>query len=412
YWQNGTNATPYTLDPRCNNTIGANCYQTRAGPIPGVLNVPPVAVVQLNPFFSGKHGYAGGNEVQTHPTGPGARSPAADQAYFLDGRAFNGAPISGSTNGLNIGDAPATLISGQLWKFTAAQIPFLNRKFMPTFASAGAKTLKDVSGPLSTIGTGSTDSYKYCVAARAGECFAGSAPGDVYVNAPFVHLAYCNSPGQATPGADDIDLCIGNKAMVYDAIMEAGVYTVDTTGATQRVLTNGFARTRLLPVFWHPNALPNARWMLVISPYAADGFRTEVFVVKVPPPPVPDNLNRNTFIPVLVTVPPPPPPAMPFNNVIVEFGYNENGSASNFYCTSRAEACAVGLPTAENTIDPVNPFYFETSEAAALTGNECSRGCDIAVPAISQHVLYGRIVYRDSNNAVLARSGMFAVAVP
>ncbi|MDQ6664814.1 MAG: hypothetical protein M3Z23_10510, partial [Acidobacteriota bacterium] len=112
YWQNGTNATSYTLDPRCNNTIGANCYQTRAGAIPGVLNVPPVAVVQLNPSFSGKYGYAGADEVQTHPTGPGSRSPAADQAYFLDGRPFNGGPISGSTNGVNIGDAPAALISG------------------------------------------------------------------------------------------------------------------------------------------------------------------------------------------------------------------------------------------------------------------------------------------------------------
>ncbi|MDQ2898221.1 MAG: hypothetical protein M3Y07_00290 [Acidobacteriota bacterium] len=410
YWQNGTNATSYTLDPRCNDTVGADCYQTRVGAIPGVLNVPPSAVVQLNPFFGGKHGFAGTDQVQTHPTGPGARSPAADQAYFLDGRPFNGGPISGSTNGLKIGDSPATLISGQLWKFTAAQIPFLDRKFMATFASAGPKTLQDVSGPLSTLGAASKDSYKYCVAAQAGECVAGSAAGDVYINAPFVHLAYCNSPGQATPGSDDIDLCIGNNAMVYDSIVEAGVTTVDTTGATQRVLSNGFGRLRMLPVFWHPNALPNARWMLVISPYAADGFRTEVFVVKVPPPPAPDNLNRNTFIPVLVTVPP-PPPAMRFNNVIAEFGYSENGGASNFYCTSRAEACAVGLANAENTVDPVNPFYFETSEAA-LTGKECSHGCDIAVPAISQRVLYGRIVYRDSNNAVLARSGMFAVAVP
>ncbi|MGI8990511.1 MAG: hypothetical protein ACR2I2_13155 [Bryobacteraceae bacterium] len=412
YWQNGTSAASYTLDPRCNATVGADCYQTRVGAIPGVLNVPPIGVVQLNPSFSGKHGFAGADQVQTHPTGPGARSPDADRAYFLDGRPFNGGPISGSSDALTVGDTPATRIAGQLWRFTAAQIPFLDRKFMATFAAAGPKPLKDVSGPLTTLGATSMDSYKYCVVVQPGECAAGSSAGDVYINAPFVHLAYCSSPGQATPGSDDIDLCIGNNAMVYNSIVEAGVTAVDTTGATQRVLSNAFARNRLLPIFWHPNALPNARWMLAISPYAADGFRTEVFVVKVPPPPVPDNLNRNDFIPVLVTVPAPPPPAMPFNNVIVEFGYNENGSAPSFYCTSRAETCAVGLATAPDTVDPANPFYFESSEAAALTGNQCSRGCAIAVPAISQRVLYGRIVYRDSNNAVLARSGTFAVAVP
>jgi len=412
YWQNGTSASSYTLDPRCNTTNGANCYQTRVGAIPGVLNVPPAAVVQLNPFFSGKHGYAGANEVQTHPTGPGARSSMADRNYFLDGRPFNGGPISGSSNGFNIGDSPATLISGQLWKFAPAQIPFLDRKFMATLAAVGPKPLKDISGPLSQIGTGSTDAYKYCVVGQPGECRAGSAVGEVYINAPFVDLAYCNSPGQATPGSDDIDLCIGNNAMVYNAIMEAGVNSVDMTGATQRVLTNGFGRIRLLPIFWHPNALPNARWMLVISPYAADGFRTEVFVVRVPPPPTPDSFNRNTFVPMAVTVPPPPPPGMPFDNVIVEFGYNENGSASSFYCTSRSETCAVGLAKNPDTTDPLNPFYFETSEASALTGNKCSRGCVIAVPAISQRILYGRIVYRDASNAAVARSAMFATSVP
>ena len=262
------------------------------------------------------------------------------------------------------------------------------------------------------IGTGSADSYKYCFAAQPNECRSGSAIGDVYINSPYVRVPYCSFPGQATPGSDDFDLCVGNNAMVYNSVMQIGLTSVDNTGATQRVLTRALARNRFPDVFWHPNALANSRWFLVASPYAADGFRTEVFAVKLPPPPSPDTLNRNTFVPVTVTVPPPPPPGVPFANVFIEFGYAENGSSGNLYCTTRAETCAVGRATSENVVDPVTPFFFETSEAGALTGTPCSRGCDIAVPGISQRILYGRIAYRNATGAIVARSAMFAVSVP
>ena len=54
---------------------------------------------------------------------------------------------------------------------------------------------------------------------------------------------------------------------------------------------------------------------------------------------------------------------MRFNNVIAESGYSENGGASNFYCTSRAEACAVGLATEGNPVGQANRFFFEASKA-------------------------------------------------
>ncbi|MDQ6665641.1 MAG: hypothetical protein M3Z23_14765, partial [Acidobacteriota bacterium] len=59
-----------------------------------------------------------------------------------------------------------------------------------------------------------------------------------------------------------------------------------------------------------------------------------------------------------------------------------------------------------------NPFYYLTSEAAILTGVPCSSGCTITVPAIPQHVLYGRILYRNAGGTVVARSAAFSVAVP
>ena len=147
YWQNGTNATSYTIDLRCNDSYGADCYQTRVGTFPTVLTTPPAGIVELNPFFAGKHGFAGVNQVQSHPAGIGFHSSLAERNYFLDARPFNGGPVSGSSNGRNIGDTPATLIAGQLWKFTAAQIPNLDRKFMATFAFSGTKALLDISSP-------------------------------------------------------------------------------------------------------------------------------------------------------------------------------------------------------------------------------------------------------------------------
>ncbi|MDQ6663240.1 MAG: hypothetical protein M3Z23_02470, partial [Acidobacteriota bacterium] len=408
YWQNLTSAAPYWIDStRCHVSGDAGCYQTRTGPdIPTILTTPPTALPSFNPAFAGKRGSAQGDNTQSHPTGVGLQAPSADKEYFLDGRPFNGGPLSGSSDGIGMGNSPGTQpFGGQLWKFTRGQIPALDRKFVPTMAIVGRMTLKDISSPATgdAIGTGAADSYKYCVAFLANECRAGSAPGDVYVNAPYVAKPYCTSPGQATPGSDDFDVCIGNNAMVYNSVMEVGLKYDDRPrlalgnepngGKFQRVLTNGFARNRLPSIFWHPNALANARWLLIDSPYGADGFRPEIFVVKVPTPQT-DSVDRSNFFPVNV-----PTAAVPGgDNAVVEFGYGENGDAGNYFCTSRAEACAVGKPGGA-----ANPFYYLTSEAAALTGVPCSSGCTITVQAIPQRVLYGRILYRNAGGTVVAR---------
>ena len=64
------------------------------------------------------------------------------------------------------------------------ELPF--RKVYPTAAFSGQTPLTDISSPAQgdVIGTGPADSNKYCVTQIAGECRAGSAAGDVYVNAP------------------------------------------------------------------------------------------------------------------------------------------------------------------------------------------------------------------------------------
>jgi hypothetical protein len=123
-----------------------------------------------------------------------------------------------------------------------------------------------------------------------------------------------------------------------------------------------------------------------------------------------DSVARNTFIPVRVNLA--PPPGARVDNAIVEFGYSEYGSASAYRCSTRGEACAVGPATNPGQIDSVNPFYFETTESGSLAGTPCANGCSIAVPAVSQRVVYCHVVYRDAAKKVVAQSVPFAIATP
>lgn len=408
FFQNGAMAAAYTVDPRCDYGPGHLCYQTREfSSVPQFVSTPPVGIVTQNPAFAGKFGPADSNQVQMHPAGPGLDSSPNDRHYFYDGRPFNGAPLSGS--GTADGASPAVLVTGQLYKFAAAQVSFLDRKFLPTFAFAGSHALVDVSGPGSVLGGGPADAFKYCVAVAAGECAAGSVPNDIFVNAANIGRPYCHFPGQATGMADEMDLCIGNNALVYNSIMENGISWVDNYGAHERMVTKGLGRNRILIPFWHTHALPSANWILVHTTYA-QMVGDMVMLAKVPPPPPQDSVNRAAYIPLTVTVK--PPPGLGVTNAVVEFGYAEYGTPGQYRCTSRAETCAVGPASQSGTINGVNPFFFETTESGSLAGTPCAAGCTIAVPTASQRVVYGRVVYRDGSNQVLAKGSGFALAAP
>ena len=416
YSQNGTMASGYTTDSRCANKWGSECYQTRLfGSIPQMVSTAPAGILQENPTFSGKSSPADPNHVQVHPAGAGLSANASQRNYFFDGRPFNGSNLSGSGSGE--GSAPAVLVAGQLWKFTASQLPNLDRKFSATYAFAGQKPLFDVSAPNSLLGSTAADAYKYCVANLSGECVAGSQAGDVYVNAPYISRPYCSSPGQATGLPDEFDLCIGNNAMVFNSILQLGLNGIDMSGAHQRVLTKGLSRSRVTPPFWHVHALPSGNWFFANANYA-DDVGDQVLAVKVPPVPPNDGvdgIDRSGYLPVIVTVPQADQKiANRVTTATIEFGYEEFGAGADsmFYCSSRQENCEVGPATSPLSIDPVNPYFFSTTEAGKLAGTACRNGCQIGVPGLSQHVIYGRAKYRTNTGKLLAYSPVFVVSVP
>jgi hypothetical protein len=90
----------------------------------------------------------------------------------------------------------------------------------------------------------------------------------------------------------------------------------------------------------------------------------------------------------------------------VEFGYQEYGAPQLLNCTTRNDAC---IATASTVTSGNQPFYFASENPA---GAPCASGCTIAIPAISQRVLYYQVVFRAANNTVLSSGTPTAVTVP
>jgi hypothetical protein len=207
---------------------------------------------------------------------------------------------------------------------------------------------------------------------------------------------------------DEFDLCIGNNAMVFNSLMQLGLVQTDNAGKFQRMISKGLSHNRFMTSFYHPHALPNGNWIITDTNYAGN-VGDMIFAINVPPPPPPDSTDRGNFIALQITAN--PPASVAVATAFAEFGYAED-SFSGYFCTSRAETCAVGRSSSSNQIDPNNPFYFETTEASLLTGTPCSGGCTIAIPGISGRVLYGRMKYLNAAGALVATGEPFVIAVP
>jgi hypothetical protein len=209
-------------------------YQTIVGSVPGIFSLPlanmtpyqtpGINYVSLSPPFATAYGVPFQPDAGQHPNPAGALASAYEQL-----QAFDDLPLQGGAY-----DPPFTLVSGQLYQYvpgtvtdpddfvTSGSVAYINRKLMATGAACGSHPLVDVSGPGSSISTGTGSSYTYCVARGSGECYSGSAVGNVYVNCPGVTYSFCN--GAATHGGTPLgvgnDICVGNLAKVANGITQ------------------------------------------------------------------------------------------------------------------------------------------------------------------------------------------------
>jgi hypothetical protein len=356
-------------------------------------------VQSINPRFAGALGYGNTGGVEAHSSFSQVDASEQEKQWMLDGRPLVHAPAQPQSSLVN-GSPEA--VSGALFRFVNGQRGrepnwiALDRKRMPTLASCGPQPLVDISGPASSIQDGPADHYKYCYVYRDGECRPGSRAGEAYVNCPYIPAggAGCSN------AAGGSDICLANLSSYVGVLAQVGVAAPDPAGRLGRNLTHALSRWRMFDRYWNARALPDASWMLAPVPML-DGAREEVLAIKLPPYPNPDGVDRNDFIPVPLMVT--PPPEMQVHNVVVEFGYAENGDPANLYCTSRQEACVKGS-------QPGNDYGFSGDD---IPGVPCDGGsCTVSVPAIPQRILYFRAQYRDAANNVLAATSPLAVAVP
>jgi len=289
----------------------------------------------------------------------------------------------------------------------------LNRKQQPTWAFCGTQPLTDMSSAATgdVISDSGADAYKYCEARRAGECRANSRPGDFYMNCPNATPRFEGSYGchwyQDTSDVS-VDMCIGNHSAYLNAIGQYGFAQTDFKGALGRMLTKGLGHYKYRDDYFHGKALPDGSWTFLLTEWV-NGASTEWIAAKMPPYPPADTIDRSTFIPVPVKLT--PPTGLAVDNVVVQFGYAENGNPSGFYCTSRQEKCMAAAATV-----PAIPFVFASEGAggveSGVTGLSCVNGCTVAIPALSQRMLYYQVIYRDAANQTLAKGQVEVTAVP
>jgi hypothetical protein len=368
--------------------------QGMPGQEPARLTNPPAAIRTGMAGFNGIPA-SGGPALESHPSMMVTNPP--DQLTSL--RMSDAHPYMGCYDGCQVGASNVSLVAGQLYKIAGTNVLAMY-KLISHFANSGSRAMREVSGPSAVLRTDSTTQLQWCVAMKAGECYSGSAAGEIYFNAPGIANAYCTNNWsllQSTLAVPN-DICVNHLSAYTQAIEERAVVN-DPSGSFSRIISSSFGIYDGQSNFWNTRTLPDGSWLFAPVP---DGG---VKLFKIPPPDQ-SSEDRTAYVPFTVTIGGSGAPGA--SSAVVEFGYGENGPAGGYYCTARQETCVAQA----GTINAAVPFLFQETEAAGITGMPCAAGCTITVPAIPGRILYYRVDFRDSNGKILSREPASAVAIP
>src|ERR1035437_4325377 len=392
YWKflldpNGTDTTGVNFlpDPLINGhadmTSGLMLMEhwpVRAGDLVSNLGQPWTRTISEPPLFGGARAQCYGNGCASHPSaGP------VGQPWLTDFLRWDGA---------NADTGTLTPKAGQVYQYQSGYASATPRYFATATAVNGINSgptysLLDISP--ATLGTGSGDSYKYCIANAPGECYAGSVKGDTFMNIPGSPSLSCHASGP----------CLKNSNAYGNGVLQIGV-----SGDRSRVISGGLSGLRDLGEYPTAKALADGSYILFTIGDTHYHTPSHLMMAKLPPFTTFDTVDRSRFIPVSVALTSPGGSAV---KAVIKFGYLEQGTVSQYRCTSRAETCIANSSSAPPTDGTTDPFKFEATDA--WTGVSCATNCTIVLPVLPMHVVYYQAEFLDSGNSVVA-TGAASVA--
>ena len=353
-------------------------WVARTGDLLTQVGAAPTALITAAYNFAGAPANCYGNACRKHPSVGSAAS-----GWFTDFPLWD---FVGTHNGPNT----MTHVTGQLYKMVDTVGSGFNPKQFQiagavgdTYSGGGAPfSFIDVSP--ATLATDSSDSYKFCCANADNECYAGSSKGDVFVNIPGSPSLACNNGGNA---------CLANFSSLANGAIQAAA-----DGSKSRVITCGL--TGLRRTNDYPTAKPLADGSNLLFAYGdiTNFPPSQVLMAKLPPFTTADSVDRSTFVhaPVSITT----PSGLGIATATVAFGYQEQGTVAQKYCTSRRETCVA----VASTVTDATPFWFETTDfsASLYSRAPCATSCTITLPVLPVHVAYYTIKFYNSGGTVVA----------
>ena len=344
--------------------------------------------INVSPKFAGAFMPAEGNYFEKHASMPSVGAP-----WFLDMHPYTGGEHATVQN-----NSATKSLGGSLYQYYygGLDIPHyggdgLNRKQAATFAFNGNYQMVDISGPSAVIGIGSEYNYTYCIANKAGECVSGSSKGDIYFNVPSLTYKYCD--GKLFFDGN-LNVCIGDMPTIGFGITQ-NRFLSDSTGQAIRILSKAFAYAHQ-PGTANVKVTPDGSWGIVNS-YTGG----HILLMKIPPIPASDGIDRTTFIRTPLNLV--PPSGKGITQAKVYFGYSEQGNPTDYYCTSRREAC---VSSASSIVDS-NPFSYAVSDS--YSNMPCTTSCTITLPVLPMRTAYFKVSYLDASGIEVATENGVAI---
>lgn len=201
-------------------------WMIRAGNLLAGVNTAPTATINESATFAGALAQCYGVGCVSHPS---AGPPGA--AWITDYFMYDGAVAD---------EANLVPIAGQLYKYVHASgysvadvKHFAIAGVVKATYSGGPFSLRDISGPGSSISTGAGGSYTWCRANAVNECQSGSASGDEFVNIPSPpsRITATLNAAITTTGQTSISITITSGYIVegnYISVRAEGSNTAET----------------------------------------------------------------------------------------------------------------------------------------------------------------------------------------